>query len=106
MSASIPATLDSRGDRGDGLSATPHRGLASIATFRDVLSVPELRRVELAWLLFNGAEWAIWVAILVYAYGATGPASVGLVAVAQLVPAAIAAPVTAGLGDGSLPSGP
>jgi len=35
---------------------------------------------------------AIWVAILVYAYETTGPASVGLVAVAQLVPAAIAAP--------------
>lgn len=99
MSASIPATLDSRGDRDVGLSARPHRGLASIATFRDVLEVPELRRVELAWLLFNGAEWAIWVAILVYAYGATGPASVGLVAVAQLVPAALAAPITAGLGE-------
>ena len=99
MSASIPATLDSRGDRDVGLSASTHRGLASIATFRNVLEVPELRRVELAWLLFNGAEWAIWVAILVYAYGATGPASVGLVAVAQLVPAAIAAPITAGLGD-------
>jgi predicted MFS family arabinose efflux permease len=35
----------------------------------------------------------------VYAYGATGPASVGFVAVAQLVPAAIAAPMTARLGD-------
>ena len=57
-----------------------------------------LRRVGTAWLLFNGAEWAVWVAILVYAYGATGPASVGLVAVAQLVPAAIAAPRTARLG--------
>ena len=76
---------------------------ASATTFRDVLSVPALRRVETAWLLFNGAEWAIWVAILVYAYGATGPTSVGLVAVAQLVPAAIAAPLTARLGDRMAP---
>ena len=99
MRSSIPAAVDSRGDRGVGLSASTHRWSTSVATFRDVLSVPELRRVEVAWLLFNGAEWAIWVAILVYAYGATGPASVGLVAVAQLVPAAVAAPVTASLGD-------
>jgi len=65
--------------------------------------VPALRRVGTAWLLFNGAEWANWVAILVYAYGVTGPASVGLVAVAQLVPAAIAAPRTARLGDRMAP---
>ena len=62
------------------------------------MSVAALRRVGTAWLLFNGAEWAIWVAILVYAYGATGPASVGLVGVVQLVPAAIAAPRIARLG--------
>ena len=61
--------------------------------------VAPLRRVEAGWLLFNAAEWAIWVAILVYAYEATGPASVGLVAVAQLVPAAIAAPRAAQLAD-------
>ena len=72
---------------------------ASIAAFRDVLSIASLRRVEAAWLLFNAAEWAVWVAILVYAYAATGPASVGIVAVAQLVPAAIAAPQTARLAD-------
>jgi hypothetical protein len=71
---------------------------ASTRTFRGVLAVAAMRRVGTAWLLFNAAEWAIWVAILVYAYGVTGPASVGLVAVAQLVPAAIAAPRTARLG--------
>ena len=70
-----------------------------MAAFREVMLVAPLRRVEAAWLLFNAAEWAIWVAILVYAYEATGPASVGLVAVAQLVPAAIAAPRAAQLAD-------
>jgi MFS family permease len=70
-----------------------------MAAFREVMLVAPLRRVEAGWLLFNAAEWAIWVAILVYAYEATGPASVGLVAVAQLVPAAIAAPRTARLAD-------
>ncbi len=51
------------------------------------------------WLLFNAAEWAVWVAILIFAYSTTGPASVGIVAVAQLVPAAIAAPTMARLGE-------
>ena len=95
--------LDSGSDRDRRLSAIAGRLSGSARTFVDVLSVPALRRVEAAWLLFNGAEWAIWVAILVYAYGATGPASVGLVAVAQLVPAAIAAPLTARLGDRMAP---
>ena len=70
-----------------------------MAAFREVMLVAPLRRVEASWLLFNAAEWAIWVAILVYAYEATGAASVGLVAVAQLVPAAIAAPRAAQLAD-------
>ena len=67
--------------------------------FRDVLRIADVRRVEAAWLAFNTGEWAIWVAILVYAYTASGPASVGIVAVAQLLPAAIAAPLTAKIGD-------
>ncbi len=80
------------------------RWATSVAAFRDALSIGVLRRVLAGWLLFNAAEWAIWVAILVYAYQATGPASVGIVAVAQLVPAAIAAPVTARLAE-RLPAG-
>ncbi len=80
------------------------RWATSVAAFRDALSIGVLRRVLAGWLLFNAAEWAIWVAILVYAYQATGPASVGIVAVAQLVPAAIAAPVAARLAE-RLPTG-
>lgn len=79
------------------------RWSASAAAFHDALSLGTLRRVLSAWLLFNAAEWAIWVAILVYAYGASGPASVGLVAVAQLVPAALAAPLTARLSERMMP---
>ena len=85
------------------MSAISGRWSASAAAFRDVLSLGTLRRVLSAWLLFNAAEWAIWVAILVYAYGASGPASVGLVAVAQLVPAALAAPLTARLSERMVP---
>jgi MFS family permease len=52
-----------------------------------------------AFFLFNAAEFGTWVAILLYAYERTGPLSVGLVALIQLVPAALLAPAAASLGD-------
>lgn len=58
-----------------------------------------LRRVLFGYLAFHIAEFATWVAILLYAYEVTGPASVGLVAVIQLVPAAVAAAPAGSLGD-------
>ena len=66
---------------------------------RAVLRSPALRRVEAAFLLFNTVEFSAWVAILLYAYAAIGPASVEIVAVIQLIPAAIVAPLSANLGD-------
>ena len=66
---------------------------------RAVLRSPALRRIELAFLIFNAVEYGTWVAILLFAYAAIGPTSVGLVAVVQLVPAALVAPVSASLGD-------
>ncbi|MCJ7710121.1 MAG: MFS transporter, partial [Chloroflexi bacterium] len=60
---------------------------------------PALRRAELAFLTFNTVEYGSWVAILIYAYGATGPASVGIVALAQLLPAAVVAPLAGTRGD-------
>ena len=58
-----------------------------------------LRRVLPAFLLFGAAEFGTWVAILLYAYERTGAASVGVVALIQLVPAALFAPAAASLGD-------
>lgn len=52
-----------------------------------------------AYLAFNAAEFGTWVAILLYAYERTGPASIGLAALAQLVPAALVAPAASALGD-------
>jgi MFS family permease len=71
----------------------------SLRVVRAILRNPSLRRVELAFLLFNTVEFGTWVAILLYAYEAIGPASVGLVAVVQLVPGAVLAPFIAGFGD-------
>jgi len=64
-----------------------------------VLANRDLRRVLFSYLAFHIAEFATWVAILLYAYEATGAASVGVVAVVQLVPAAIVAAPAAALGD-------
>jgi MFS family permease len=75
------------------------RVAASAGAFGAVLRNPALRRVELAFLGFNLTEWGIWVAILVFAYGNGGAGEVALVAVLQLAPAALVAPLAASFGD-------
>jgi len=64
-----------------------------------VVGNPVLLRVELAFLAFNVVEYGSWVAILLYAYDATGPESVGVVALGLLIPAAIVAPPLSSVGD-------
>ncbi len=75
----------------------PDGGIATV--LRRLLGNSALRRVLPAFFLFNAAEFGTWVAILIYAYERTGPVSVGVVALVQLVPAALLAPAAASLGD-------
>ena len=71
----------------------------SLRAFAAVLRNPDLRRMAIAYLGFSVLEYGTWVALLVYAYDASGPASVGLVAFGQLVPAAFFAPLINSYGD-------
>ena len=66
---------------------------------RAVLRNGAVTRMQLAFLLFNVAEPAMWVAILVYAFDRGGTPEVGTVSILLLVPAGLLAPVAAALGD-------
>ena len=66
---------------------------------RTVSGNVRLRHVALAFAGFNVAEWGTWVAILAYAYTIGGAPATGLVALVQLAPAALFAPLAAVAGD-------
>jgi hypothetical protein len=75
------------------------RVVSSWADFLAVFRSPALRRVVLAFGGFNVAEYARWIAILVYAFQRGGAPEAGFVALLQLAPAALVAPIGATLGD-------
>ena len=56
-------------------------------------------RVALAFTIFNGAEYAVWVALMVYSYQRGGATESGLVALGQLLPAAALAPLAGVLAE-------
>jgi len=65
--------------------------------FRALAGNRALLRVVAAYALFTLAESAVWMAMLVYAYAWGGTTAAGLIAVAQLAPAALLAPVLSAL---------
>lgn len=70
-----------------------------LATLREALRSVGMRRVLWAYLGFATTEWAAWVAVLIYAYRVGGATATGAIAVAQLVPAAIVAPLGSSLSE-------
>ena len=73
--------------------------------FRSLAANKTLLRVLVAYALFVLTEYSVWIAMLVFAYGHGGATIAGLVAVAQLVPAAVVAPLVAPLADRRSPVG-
>ena len=71
----------------------------SLVAVKTVFANFELRRVELAYLLFYIARWGMRVAILVFAYERGGVEQASLVAVIIEVPAAVVAPMASVIGD-------
>ena len=70
-----------------------------LRTFRSLAGNRPLLRVVVAYALFIVTEYSVWLAMLVYAYRHGGATVAGLVAIAQLVPAAVLAPFAAAVAD-------
>ena len=68
------------------------RRLARRAVISRALRNRSLRRVEIAYGLAVGAEWAVWIAFLVYGYTRGGPSAAMTIALVQVVPTALLAP--------------
>lgn len=74
------------------------------AVVRQALGNPKLRRVLAAYLLFNVAEWAAWIGLLVWGYRVGGVRGSSEIALVQLIPCALFAAPAASL-LGRLPRG-
>ena len=74
-------------------------GARRLRAFRSVTGNRALLRVVAGYALFALTEYSVWIAMLVFAYSRGGATVAGLVALAQLVPAAVLAPVTASVAD-------
>jgi len=70
-----------------------------LSAFRALIRNGALTRVVAGYALFVLTEYSVWIGMLVYAYAHGGATVAGLVALAQLMPAALFAPVAAAIAD-------
>jgi MFS family permease len=74
-------------------------GAGGLRVFRSLVANRALLRVLVGYALFILTEYSVWIAMVVYAYTRGGATAAGLVAVVQLVPAAVVAPLVAAVAD-------
>jgi hypothetical protein len=67
--------------------------------FCTALRSRSLALVELSWLTFNGAEWGVWLALMLWAYTNGGAAAVSLIIILQLVPCILVSPYLGAITD-------
>ena len=84
---------------GEGELVGGDSGARRLRAFRSLAANTALLRVLGGYTLFILTEYSVWIAMLVYAYSRGGATIAGLVALAQLVPAAVLAPVAAAVAD-------
>ncbi|HVD49984.1 MAG TPA: MFS transporter [Gaiellaceae bacterium] len=71
----------------------------SLRAMREVMQNRALRRLQLAWAGSIIGSWAYSIALVVYAYDHGGASAVGLIGLIRWIPAAVASPLAAVLGD-------
>lgn len=74
-------------------------GTSVAGIFATTIRNRSLLSLELAFAAFNGAEWAVWVSLLVYAYSVGGATASGAMALVQLIPCIFLAPYIGALAD-------
>lgn len=78
-------------------SPVPRQG--TVGPLRVVLRDRAARRLTFAFTLFNGAEYATWLALMIYAFDEGGATAAGIVAFVVLVPAGFVDPVAGVLAE-------
>jgi MFS family permease len=86
-------------DHGSPVASGPVPRWHGLRVLGAAIRRPEMRRALGAYALFGTAELATWVALLVWAFDQGGATASGIIAVAQLVPATLVAPLGSALAD-------